>query len=223
MRLEGIEESAKRKAKEQGLASLSDEELLSLVLVGGVRGYGAKAIARNLLRFYGGLDRIGGHPWRSYLKMVGVSETKALSLAAVYEIGRRVSVPPLGERPSLDPGRLYLRYKALFGFETRERLLLLLLDKKGRLIVEKTLYMGTESGVRYSESEILKELLAGGCSSFVMAHNHPSGVAAPSKGETEATLHLASESAKLGIRLLDHLIVGENGYFSFKETGLLAN
>ena len=207
----------REKAMREGYEALSDEELLGLLIGVGVSGLNAVEIAHNLLNLYGGLKRMGAYSWRSYEGMRGVSEAKALSLGAVYEIARRINLPTLEKRPKTDPVSLSLRYQSLFANEVREKLILLMLDKKGSLIKELTMYQGTENGVRYAEGEVLKELASASASSFVMIHNHPSGLAAPTEKETEATYHLARESEKLSIRLLDHLIIGSDSYFSFKE------
>jgi len=205
----------REKAASKGLAFLSDEDLLALILGKGVKGANAVEVAQNLLATFGGLKRMGSYHYRAYEKQRGVSHAKALALAAIFELAKRIRLPDLGEKPKLDPEILYHRYKVLFSSDARERVVLLELDKKGWLIKETTFYQGTESGVRYNESEIIKELAANQAVSFVMVHNHPSGRAIPSPNETEATFHLGAECLKLGIHLKDHLIISEDGYFSF--------
>jgi DNA repair protein RadC len=209
----------REKAFAMGLGNLSDEELLALVIGQGVPGASALEIAQRLIRDFGGFRRLGAYPWRNYEQEKGVSHLKALAIGAVFEIARRTEGPFPEERPKTDPKGLYERYKALLRGFSQERFVLLMLDEKGRLIKEETMYVGTSQGVRYSEGEIIKELAMGQASDFVIAHNHPSGNAVPSKGELESTLHLAQEAAKLHIRLLDHLIVSEDSYFSFREAG----
>jgi len=181
----------------------------------GVKGANALEVAQNLLAAFGGLKRMGTYNYRSYEKERGVSHAKALALAAVFELAKRIRLPDLGDKPKLDPETLFRRYKEMFSSDTRERVVLLELDRRGSFIKETTIYQGTESGVRYNESEIIKELAANQAVSFVMVHNHPSGRAVPSSNETEATFHLGAECLKLGIHLKDHLIISEDGYFSF--------
>lgn len=194
---------------------LSDEELLSLCIGGGAKGVSALELSHNLLVAFGGLSNLPSFGYRSYMELRGMSLSRALSLSALMALSKRLSSGSLEKKPSLKGADLYRRYRALWAGEHRERLLLLELGRGGKLIREKTMYFGTESGVRYSEAEIIRELASSKASSFVMVHNHPSGLPVPSKGEMEQTAHLAGSCGKLGIRLEDHLIIGKEGYFSF--------
>ncbi|MCI2111248.1 MAG: DNA repair protein RadC [Bacilli bacterium] len=211
------ERRPREKAVSEGLSSLSDEELLALLLGKGTNGRNAVEVAHELLDSFGGLKRMGSRPWRSYEGTPGVGMAKALSLGALCELSRRIALPDLGPKPKLDGESLFKRYHALFGGDPRERLALLELDRQGFLIKEELMYEGTASGVTLNPAEIVKELAQSGAASFYLIHNHPSGIAAPSEKETAATYRLKEECRKLDIVMRDHLIIGATGYFSFLE------
>jgi DNA repair protein RadC len=211
----------REKAWRHGLSSLSDIELLALLIGKGAQGHSALAIAEDLLKEYRSLSALGYADPTSFTSEKGLSQVKALELGAVFEAARRYgqeAVPTDGG----DARALFERHRHDLGEATTEHFLLLLYDRQGRLLKEKTLFIGDEKGLLSSHKVILSEALSCRSSNFVILHNHPSGNPLPSQGELSLTRALADKAHELGLRLADHLIVSAYAYYSFAENGILS-
>ncbi|MCR4562962.1 MAG: DNA repair protein RadC [Bacilli bacterium] len=208
----------REKALSQGLSSLSDVELLALVISKGVKGSSALDIAKALLDERGDFSSFLREE-ASPISIKGISSIKSLELAAVFEIARRSLTSH--RKISFLSKELYLSYLPRFKGESRERLLLICYDKNKRFIIEKNLFFGNEDSLPISPRLILREAIRNNAYYFIIIHNHPSGRAFPSPGEVPLTKELQEEGSKLGIYLRDHLIIGEEEYYSFLENGLL--
>lgn len=206
----------------QGAAVLSDSELLGLVLRTGVAGRTAVEIARDLLGRFGGLTGILGAPTAEVAAVHGLGPAKAAELAAVVELVRRSLVEQATSSDALtspqavrDYLRLTLRarpYEVFVG---------IFLDSQNRLLAAEEMFRGTLAQTSVYPREVVKMALARNAAGVIFAHNHPSGVAEPSRADELLTQALKQALSLVDIRTLDHFVVAGGQLVSFAERGLL--
>jgi len=221
------DERPRERLLHHGPASLSEAELLAVFIRTGTQGRNAVRIGRELLASLGGLHglaRCSVEDLRRSVKGIGLA--KACELAAAFELGRRLARGP-GERLSLhDPGAIYdLLAQEMQSLRT-ESVRTLLLDTRYQLIRVETISTGTVNESLAHPREIFRPALTHSAFAVVVAHNHPSGDPTPSEADRRLTQRLSSAAEILGIRLLDHIIIGSPApgripYTSFRELGLL--
>lgn len=208
-------ERPREKAIKRGISSLSDAELIALILGNGVKGKNVLELSNELLSSYGSLASLGETPYASLLEHKGISSTKALLLLASFEMGKRAAMGEATGR--YNPKEIYARYKELMRGERREHCHLLIYWKRGKLKKEEEIASGDTDSLTVGEMPIIRRVLEEKGEEFVIIHNHPSGTALPSQEDIAFTLSLAGKASSLGLRMLDHLIVGDNDYYSFSE------
>lgn len=210
----------REKALREGISSCNDVELLAIIMRSGCVGKNVLELASEIMTIYKDFPTLAETPTESFCSIKGISKTKAITLSAVFEIARRSSVqaPYLS---LLSPKEIYEHYKLSLGQKNKELLMLICYDKRKRIRKERIIYEGDENQVCASMKVILSEISNLSFPFFVLLHNHPSGLPLPSKGEVEFTLKLKEKSHLLGNKLLDHIIVGNDAYFSFKENELI--
>jgi DNA repair protein RadC len=205
-----------------GPASLSDGELLAVLLGTGTRGRSASAVARGLLEHAGGLPALLGKTPGELARSHGVGPARAARLAAAVELGRRYLEAPADPRSALqaplDAARFF---KARLLDLPHEVFCCLFLDTRHRLIRYEELFRGTIDGATVYPREVVKRALQHNASAIIVGHNHPSGVSEPSEADRAITLKLAKALALVEIRLLDHLVVSRGGHVSLAERGWL--
>jgi DNA repair protein RadC len=214
------ESRPREKARREGIASLSDEEVLALILSRGVKGASALDLAREILARYGSFSSLGAAPSESLMEIKGIKEAKALEIAALFEVARRAAkeAPQSQDSPAEE---LYEHYHLSLEDEIGEKGLLLLYDRRGRFLKEKILFAGNENRLSASPKLVLSEALSSRASSFVFLHNHPSGNPYPSPDDFSFTSSLEKKASDLSLHFRDHIIVAEGRFFSFRENGLL--
>lgn len=207
----------REKALHYGIESLSDEELLALLIASGVKGCSAMDISRDLLTTYLTLSSLANANLSSLEEHFGLSKITALKLMATFEFHNRLNSPLYQHRYLIGSSQdLYERYRYLENF-TQEVLAIVMINKKKEIIKEKILYRGTNNDLSISPKEICLEIISSRCSQFVLIHNHPDGNTNPSEEDIYATEVIKKTADSLQIRLLDHLIIYPGGYYSFKE------
>jgi len=207
-----------------GPGNLSDAELLAIYLRVGVRGKSAVDLARDLLlRFDGHLNRLAEASLNELASVSGIGMAKAAQLKASFELSRRALGQEMSRRDTLSaPGavRDWLRLK-LAGRQ-HEVFMALWLDAQNRLLIADELFVGTLTQTSVYPREVVKAGLARNAAAVILAHNHPSGVAEPSRADEMLTGALKEALAMVDIKLLDHFIVAGNSLpLSFAERGLL--
>lgn len=206
----------------RGPAALADAELLALLLRTGLKGMPVLQLAQSLLDRFGGWAGLLAASVQDLGKVKGLGPAKRAEIAAVLEIARRSLSQRLAEKPAMndvDTVKTYLRLH-LAGLG-QEVFAVLFLDAQLRLIAMETLFHGTLTATTVHPREVVKRALALGAAAVVLAHNHPSGVAEPSRADESLTRHLAQALALVDVRVVDHFIVGADGVMSFAERGLL--
>ena len=206
----------------RGAAALSDGELLALLLRTGLKGRGVFALAQDLLDETKGMAGLLAATPDTLKRVKGLGPAKRAELAAVVEMARRALAQRLADAPVFDSPQMVKDYLQLhLGGLQHEVFAVLFLDNQHRLISLDTLFTGTVSQTSVYPREVVKRALARNAAAVILAHNHPSGVAEPSRADEHLTQALKSALALVDVRVLDHLVVGCGLVVSFAERGLL--
>ena len=205
-----------------GPAALADAELIALLLRTGLPGLSVLQLAQQLLDRFDGLTGLL-HAGPDALKQVkGLGPAKRAEMAAVLELARRSLARELAQRPVFDaPAKVkdYLRLQ--LGARDHEVFAVLFLDAQSRLIKLEEMFRGSLTQTSVYPREVLKRALDLQAASVILAHNHPSGLAEPSRADEFLTQTLKSALALVDVRVLDHMVVGQGQVVSFAERGLL--
>jgi DNA repair protein RadC len=206
-----------------GPGALSNEELVALLLRTGSRGESALDRARRLLAAHGGLAGLSGSTATELASEAGIGPARAAVLGATFEIARRLPVATLHGRDLFTEPRLVKEFlRRTQADDTQERTGALFLNARNRLLKnDPEIYRGTLDRAVVEPREILKRALLARAAGLILYHNHPSGDPSPSREDREFTRRLAAAAEALGVRLLDHVVVGRDGCVSFREAGLL--
>jgi DNA repair protein RadC len=205
-----------------GAAALGDNELVALVIGAGTRGRNALSIAQEVLAAVGGADGLIGVDVEALRLVPGVGLANAARLVAAVELGRRAIVRSAGERPrfgSVDEMARYLML--LYGGFRVERFGVALFDVKHRLIKTSIISVGELDASVASPREIFRDALVTSAFGVALFHNHPSGDPSPSPADLMVTSKLKDAGDMLGVRVMDHIILGRDSYFSFVKAGRL--
>lgn len=213
-------ERPRERLLKHGSETLSDPELVAVLLRTGVRGISAVQMARELLQETGGLSGLVALTFQS-LRRNGLGPAKAATLLAALEIASRVAREQLPEREPLTRPAEVARYLALrYWARDQEVMGALFLDARSRLLGEKELFRGTLDRAIAEPREILKEALLRGAAGVILFHTHPSGDPSPSPEDLTFTRRMRDAGELVGVRLLDHFILGSAGrWVSLKQRG----
>lgn len=222
-----VEERPREKLTHRGAASLSDAELLAIFLRTGRKGRNVIQMAGDVLAACGGLmalSRLSVEQIRTSTK--GIGAAKAVELAAVFEVGKRLARIAPGRAKLDSPDAVYALLAQDLLTLDRERLHVLLVDTKVQFLRNEIVSVGSLNESIAHPREILRPVLIHGAYGFILVHNHPSGDPTPSNADKSLTLRIADAARLLQVVFFDHVIVGnsEGGripYFSFREAGIL--
>lgn len=205
-----------------GPGALADAELVALLLRTGFRGSSVLHVAQDLLDALGGVAGLLQAEAADLKRVKGLGPAKRAEIAAVMELARRSLAQQLSERPVFDsPERVkdYLRLQ--LGHLNHEVFAVLFLDAQNHLIRLEEMFRGTLTQTSVYPREVARRALELHASAVILAHNHPSGVAEPSRADEFLTRTLTSALQLIDVRVLDHLVVGQPDVVSFAERGLL--
>jgi DNA repair protein RadC len=206
----------------RGAAALSDVELLALLLRTGLPGRGVFELAGQVLREFDGFAGLL-HAQAADLKRIkGLGPAKRAEIGAVVEMARRALAEPLRDKPVFDAPQKVKDYLALhLGQLAQEVFAVLFLDGQHRLLQLEPMFHGTLTQTSVYPREVVRRALELNAGAVILAHNHPSGVAEPSRADEHLTHTLKSALQLVDVRVLDHLVVGRGAVISFAERGLL--
>ena len=215
-------ERPREKLLQRGPTALSDAELLAIFIRSGVPGKTAVDVARDLLARYGGLrELLAAGPAELY-EVPGLGEAKYVLLQASLELGRRFLAEKLRREVILGSTQETKEYlQAQLRDRKNEVFCVLFLDNRHRVIAFEELFQGTLNGTAVYPREVIKRALKLNAAALILVHNHPSGVAEPSRADELLTTRLKEALTLVDIRLLDHLVVGDGEMVSFSERGLI--
>ena len=217
-------ERPRERLSRQGAAALSDAELLAIFLRIGIRGKSAVDLARELLEsFDGNLATLAAATTKELARLPGIGTAKAAQLAASLELARRALASPMKAKDALaspEAVRDWLRLS--LANLPHEVFIALWLDAQNRLIASEELFRGTLTQTSVYPREVVKRALLHNAGAVILAHNHPSGLAEPSRADEVLTSSLKQALAMIDVKLLDHFIVAGNARpLSFAERGLI--
>jgi DNA repair protein RadC len=211
-------ERPREKLLHRGAGHLSDAELLAVLLGSGVRGTDALAMARQLLLDSGGLGSLLGRPEPP--RAPGLGPAKRARLAAALELARRTLREDLQRGPVLSgPEGAGAFLSAQLRHRPHEVFACLYLDNRHRVLAFEELFRGTVDGASVHPREVVRACLQHNAAAVILAHNHPSGVADPSAADVQITRTLREALALIGVRVLDHLVVGAGEPVSLAARG----
>ncbi|MGY4830409.1 RadC family protein [Sphaerotilaceae bacterium SBD11-9] len=206
----------------RGPAALADAELIALLLRTGLKGTSVLQLSQNLLTDFGGLSGLLQAQPDDLKRIKGLGPAKRAEMSAVLELARRSLAQELMQRPVFDsPTRVKEYLRLQIGSRPHEVFVVLFLDAQNRLIRLEEMFRGTLTQTSVYPREVLKRALELGAAAVLLAHNHPSGAAEPSKADEFLTQTLNQALALIDVRVLDHLVVGQAEVVSFAERGLL--
>ena len=212
----------REKLLRQGVAALTDAELVAVFLRTGMKGKSAVDLGRELLDRFGGLRGLCRADKRAACAAPGVGEAKYALLQAVMEMARRTMHEDMQARDAMDsPDAVRAYLQLLLHAKEYEVFCCVFLDAQNRVLAVEELFRGTLTQTSVYPREIVKRALAHNAGAVILAHNHPSGVAEPSTTDRQLTRHLAEALALVDIRVLDHFIVAGSSSLSFREAGQL--
>jgi DNA repair protein RadC len=215
-------EKPREKIKNNGSDSLSDVELLALILGTGSKEKPVLGLARDLLTKFDGLAGIANAGIEELIDFEGIGLAKACSLKATLEISKRLLHPAINTNIKIrSPQDVFTLVSKDLCFTLTEKLILISIDSRGRYISKDIITMGTVNETIINAREIYQKSFSRNASSVILAHNHPSGDTTPSPEDIEATKIIGETGRLIGIPLLDHLIVSQNSFTSLKQLGLL--
>lgn len=218
------EDRPREKLMLRGRQSLSDAELIAILLRSGTRRETAVDLARRILQGVGNdLNELAKLSPLQLMEHSGVGEAKALAIVAALEIGRRRLLTPIRDRPQVRNSRdAYRALAPLMADLLHEECWLLCLNRANRIMAREQISQGGTSGTVVDAKVIFQRAMQHrGCASIVLAHNHPSGNRQPSPADLQLTRKLVQAGQTLDLLVLDHLIITQGAYFSFADEGLL--
>jgi DNA repair protein RadC len=212
----------REKLLQHGAATLSDPELLALLLRTGLKGQGVLKLAESVLGHFGGYAGLLHAQAADLLPIKGLGPAKRAEVAAVIEMARRALAQKLEVTPVFDSPQSVKDYLQLqLGALPHEVFAVLFLDSQHRLLGLDKMFTGTLTQTSVYPREVVKRALARNAGAVILTHNHPSGVAEPSRADEFLTQTLKSALALIDVRVIDHLVVGHGQVVSFAERGLL--
>ena len=221
------EERPAERARRLGIASLSDRELLSLLLRSGCRGQDVTALSTMVLEMEPRREGLLGllhNSMQDYMRLRGVGEAKALQLVAIGELSKRIWRREAAKNLTTafsDPGLCARYYMEALRHLEQEELHAAFLDTKLRFISDQLLSRGSVDASVVSVRELMIAALRARAVRMILVHNHPSGDPRPSADDQRVTAEVQAAAKLIGIPLEDHIVIGDNAYYSFKEWGLL--
>ena len=206
----------REKLERLGPTGLGDNELMAVVLGGGVRGHSALDLANRLIEHAGGLHGFTRLSVGALCHVAGIGRARAAQVIAAIELGRRTLVRDMSERPRLLTPRQVAEYLLPeYGSNAVEQFGILMLDSKNRVLRIKLLSVGSLNSTVVHPREVFREAAA----AIILFHNHPSGDPSPSRDDFQLTDRMLVAGEIMGIDVLDHLILADQTYYSMTESG----
>lgn len=216
------DERPRERLMSKGAHSLSDSELLAILLGHGTRGISAVDVARNLLEKFGTIESIASRDYSEIKRVKGVGDTKAVNLCAAFELGRRVKSQSLsGEATACSPNDIAEYYIPRLAGERVESFHVLMLNSANSIFRSIRITNGILNSTAVHAREVFRLAISESAASIILLHNHPSGNNTPSQADIQITKQLIEAGETIDIKVLDHIIIAGDSYFSFLEGGII--
>jgi DNA repair protein RadC len=218
-----VDDRPREKMQAKGAAAMSNSELLAILINIGNKEKSALDIAKDVLALgQNNLNELGKLSIKDLQKLKGIGEAKAITIAAALELGRRrQSSDLLSKTVVRTSGEIANYLKAVLKDYTHEVFAVVFLNRANKIISFQIISTGGLTGTVADPRVILKKAIEAEATSIVLSHNHPSGSLKPSRADEELTQKIKQASTYLDIKVVDHIIVSDEGYFSFADEGLL--
>lgn len=211
-----LSERPRERLKEFGVSVLSDSELLAIILKVGSKNENVIDMSKRLIASFG-LSGLSDCSLKELMNFKGVGFAKACQLLALFEISKRIRGGRISELIVRNPSDVASHYmEKLFGLK-KEHLYVVLLDTKGTVIKDELVSVGTLNSSLVHAREVFGPAIRNSANSVILVHNHPSGNSEPSEEDIYVTKELLKAAKHIGINLLDHIIVGNNSYWSYND------
>ncbi len=201
-----------------GVSSLSNEELIAILLRTGMKDLSVIELSKNVLYHLENLEDLKRITVHELLEIKGIKLAKAATLIAAIELGKRLSmIQKIGQYKLTSPDDVYHLMHPELSYLEQEHFVCLYLNTKSELILKKTIFIGTVNQTLIHPREIFRQAIRLSASALIFVHNHPSGDSTPSKADLIATQSLTETSEIVGIDLVDHIIIGHHEFYSLKQ------
>lgn len=218
-----LEDRPREKLMAKGKTALSDAEILAILIGTGTKKETAVELSRKLLKKVGNnLNELGKFGLAELSSIKGIGEAKAISIMAALELGRRRKLSEIMQRSKISSSKdVYLVFQPLISDLPHEEFWILLLNRANKIIERRKISQGGVAGTIIDAKIILKYAIESLASSMILCHNHPSGNLNPSEADIKITEKLLNGGKFFDIQILDHIIIGDNAYFSFADENLI--
>ncbi len=211
---------------ESGPEALTDAELLAVILRSGTSGCTAVELSREVLKLsknQEGLSGIHHLSLQELMQLNGIGQVKAIQIKAIGELSKRLARLSAREQLTFQkPSTIADYYMEFLRHEEQEHLICMMLDTKNHLLGESELFKGTVNASLISPREVFLEAFRHHAVNIILVHNHPSGDPNPSEEDMFVTKRIEKAGILLDIHLLDHIVIGDHRYVSFRERGMLS-
>ena len=216
-----VSERPRERLAKHGPGTLSDAELLAILLRVGVAGENAIQLANRLLVTFGGVSGLHRAPYEEVVNQHGISGAKAAQIKAALELGHRMKVESPDERPTIhSPADAAALVQFSMSVLEQEELHVILLDTRNRVLHIEPVYRGLVNTSPVRVGELFRSAVRRNATALVVVHNHPSGDPTPSPDDVAVTRAIVGAGKLLDIEVLDHLVIGRGSFISLKERGL---
>ncbi len=211
----------RERSMDVGMNNLSDQEVLAIIIRSGYREHTAIDVSMNLLHRYGSLKNISQLTVEELCKIKGIGKDKGIMLKAAFEMGRRSKIEKIDKKQILSSKDASIVLENNLRGLNKEHFIILMLNTKNFLLGIETVSIGSLNSSIVHPRELFKSAINKSAAAIILAHNHPSGDATPSREDIEVTKRIKSGGQLLGIDVIDHIIIGDNSYYSFKEEKMI--
>lgn len=216
-----LEMPPREKLLAKGVETLTDTELLAIFLRTGAGGMHVMALAEQLIRTFGSLYPLMTAKREAFNEIKGIGDAKYTQIHAIAELARRFFTCAQAQERQVASGTAEMLnyFYSKLAHREREIFMVVFFDNQHRVIHSSEMFAGTIDRVEVHPREIVKEALARNASALILAHNHPSGIARPSKADHTVTRKVVAACQLLNIQVLDHIVIGRGESVSFAERG----
>ena len=206
----------RERLKEQGVESLSESELLAIIIQVGSAGENVIDMSNRLISKYG-LSKLYDCTLEELQEIKGIGFAKACQILALFELSKRINLSKINQKKILSTKDAYSIAVEYIGSSTKEKFMALYLDTKYNLIAKEIISSGDLESTSMHPREVFRGAIKSNAVSIIVMHNHPSNDPMPSIEDKEITKRLRKSGEIIGIEVLDHIIVCKDGYYSFEE------
>ncbi len=218
------EERPRERLIKLGSSALSDAQLLSVIIGSGDPGTKRNAIdlCRDLIKIFGGFNQIDGASVNELCSIQGIGEAKAAQIKAAFELGKRLVSQRAVSKPKFGCSQDFVDYYSPFLKNIKKEVVrAALLNPKLKLIKDISVSEGILNASVVHPREVMISAIKESAASIVLVHNHPSGDPTPSQADIEITHRLRKTGDIIGIKMLDHIIIGDGMFYSFADEGMI--